>query len=55
MKSHSLVKASEGLVVILEVCNFCSIACFNILVTQVATVIREITEVVIGYASLKFW
>ena len=40
------------MVVILEVGNFCSIASVNILITQVATIIRKITKVVIGYASL---
>ena len=46
------MEGSKWLVVILEVGNFCSIASVNILITQVATIIRKITKVVIGYASL---
>ena len=47
-----LVEATERLFVILKVGNLSSIAGVHILITQVATIIREITEVVIGYASL---
>ena len=46
------MEATERLLVILKVGNFSSIAGVHILITQVATIIREITEVVIGYASL---
>ena len=46
------MEGSKWLVVILEVGNFCSIASVNILITQVATIIRKIAKVVIGYASL---
>ena len=46
------MEATERLLVILKVGNFSSIAGVHILITQVATIIREIAEVVIGYASL---
>ena len=46
------MEATERLFVILKVGNLSSIAGVHILITQVATIVREITEVVIGYASL---
>ena len=47
------MEATERLLVILKVGNFSSIARVNILITQVTTIIREITKVDIGYTSLE--
>ena len=46
------MEATERLFVIFKVGNFSSIARVNILITQVATIIREITKIIVGYTSL---